>query len=435
VSCTGSKSSEQILSQFFAASEIKIQQLRTQLIEVGSGDQNIKASLEGIIGEQRLMYDKETQRLMQENERLVERVGVLQDQYGWQQSESGPPARTDAIQGYLDGLRASAGLPINSSTGQSSSRRGGGDPAGGGGGSGPGGSLGGFASLSGAPAPARRTQYREPPQPDPDDGDGDDHDDDWDEEEEEEEEKEDDPPEESPPAARNKRAAKPEPVGVVTTIKSREQEKVVVPKFPTLVQVSNYGVQLSMNLISASCFKDCAEIGWLNETKTKTYLELADSGLKRYESLDVKLCIALSNSLKDAGGEPAQLYQELLENQRVHNLNGTVTKGRQVYWMILNYHKTNDSQSVVIGIDHLVLLEWKGDKKMYEFKQLWDNIMRRMTDTLSEPTLRGMLLKKLRQSKELKEDIAHYDRFETAHADRNITYLWNCVNRAIRLSN
>ena len=178
----------------------------------------------------------------------------------------------------------------------------------------------------------------------------------------------------------------------MTTVKSREQEKVLVPRFPSLVQLTNYGVQLSMNLIQASCFKDCAEIGWLNETKAKTYSELADSGMKRYESLDVKLCIALANSLRDASGDAAQLYQELIENQRVHNLGGTVTKGRQVYWMILNYHKTNDSQDVVIGIEHLTMLEWRGDKKMYEFKQLWENIMRRMTgDTLSEPTLRSML--------------------------------------------
>ena len=96
----------------------------------------------------------------------------------------------------------------------------------------------------------------------------------------------------------------------------------------------------------------------MNETKTKTYLELADSGPKRYESLDVKLSISLANSLRDASGEAAELYPELIENQRVHSLDGTVTKGRQIYWMILNYHKTNDSQDVVIGISHLSMLEW-----------------------------------------------------------------------------
>ena len=60
--------------------------------------------------------------------------------------------------------------------------------------------------------------------------------------------------------------------------------------------------------------------------------------------------------------------------------------------------------------------------------------MRRMTgDKLSEPTLRGMLLKKMRQSKELKDDLAHFDRFDNTHEEKNLTYLWNCINRAIRL--
>ena len=71
---------------------------------------------------------------------------------------------------------------------------------------------------------------------------------------------------------------------------------------------------------------------------------------------------------------------------------------------------------------------------MVEFKQLWDNIMRRMTDQLSEPTLRGLHLKKVRMSKELRDDLAHFDRFEHTHEEKNITYLWNCVSRAIRLA-
>ncbi len=126
-----------------------------------------------------------------------------------------------------------------------------------------------------------------------------------------------------------------------------------VPKFPTLVQLTNYGVALSTGLISASCLKDCAEIVWLNETRSLTYEQLADSGLKRYEPPDVKLALALSISLKDSSnGECSQLYQELLENQRVVNIKGTVTKGRQIYWMILNFHKPNDSQEVIIIIEH-----------------------------------------------------------------------------------
>ncbi len=70
---------------------------------------------------------------------------------------------------------------------------------------------------------------------------------------------------------------------------------------------------------------------------------------------------------------------------------------------------------------------------MNEFKHHWESIMRRMTDPLSEQTLRRMLLNKIRHSKTLKEDIFHYDRRENDDPEKSITDLWNCINRAIRL--
>ena len=279
----------------------------------------------------------------------------------------------------------------------------------------------------------------------PDDDDFDDcEDDECDEEEEEEEDddyEEDDPvaaeaaPDPLPALKRRAKAkAKTEAVAgaVKHTLKSREQDKVVVPKFPTLVQLEQYAVSLSNSLIFASSLKDCAEIEWLSEAKSKTFDELGDSGAKRFESLDVKLSMALAATIRDSK-EASQLYQELLEHQRIHLRDKTITKGRQMYWLILNYHKVNDSQEVVIGIEHLTLLEWKGDHKMAEFKHHWDSIMRRMTDPLTEPTLKGLLYKKLRHSKLLKDDIAHYDRMENDDVHKNTTYLWNAVNRAIRI--
>ena len=98
--------------------------------------------------------------------------------------------------------------------------------------------------------------------------------------------------------------------------------------------------------------------------------------------------------------------------------------------MILNHHKTSESMEVVIGVDHLTLLEWKGDKNI---KSLWENITRRMTDQLTELTLRNLLLKKLRNSRVLQEDLAHYDRMETDDPNRKIGYVWKCVDRAIRM--
>ena len=37
-----------------------------------------------------------------------------------------------------------------------------------------------------------------------------------------------------------------------TTVKTREQENIIVPKFPTIVQMSQYSVALVTSLVSAS---------------------------------------------------------------------------------------------------------------------------------------------------------------------------------------
>ncbi len=132
-----------------------------------------------------------------------------------------------------------------------------------------------------------------------DDGPGDDYDEDEDESDDDDDDDDDDEDEEEEeppvPAARAKRAARGplaavavDPDPYATTLKTREADKVVAPTFPSLTQLTHYSVKLAQNLIAASCLKDCAEIPWLNEAASKTFLELANSGAKRFESLDVK---------------------------------------------------------------------------------------------------------------------------------------------------
>ncbi len=408
--------------------QVENQDLRKKVSNNEIGIQIIKDEAEGIVREQNTAHQVAILEKDEEASRMSERLCCLEDQVN-QYSSSGQPSSSGPVasanDGFFEGLRATAGLASSSKQKKKSPSRSGGNSAGAsGGGSGGGNSAGngnggntgpggGSSAAAGAKVPPKNTRHQEPPPPDPDDGD-DDHNDE-EEEEEEQDFEEDFPVIEVTPAPLPQPAARPPFDPGRTTVRSREQEKIVVPKFPFLVQLVQYSVSLGTALIGASAVKDYQEIGWLNEAKTKTFDELSDSGLKRYESLDVKLSIALTNSIRDAPGEAAQLYQELLEYQRIANIKGTITKGRQIYWMIMNYHKTNESQEVIIGIEHLLMLNWKGDTHMYEFKRLWENIMRRMTDPLSEPTLRGVLLKKIRDSKSLKEDIAHFDRLESTH--------------------
>jgi hypothetical protein len=82
-------------------------------------------------------------------------------------------------------------------------------------------------------------------------------------------------------------------------------------------------------------------------------------------------------------------------------------------------------------VEHLSALTWKGDKDMHTFRSTWDFIIKGMKDTFGDATLRDMLERKIRASKELSEDLSHYDRCPEGHEDHTLKFLWECINRAI----
>jgi hypothetical protein len=211
--------------------------------------------------------------------------------------------------------------------------------------------------------------------------------------------------------------------------KTTEADKVVVPKFPALVQLPHYGVNLGHALVQASSFNDCAELRWLHDTAASTFELLASSGEERFASLDIKLATALIATIKDHAGA-RQLMDELQNFQRVANF--TVVKGRQIYWMILNFYRTTDCMDLAFGVEHMSAMKWRGDSgaNMYASKVLWDNITRQMVDKLADRTLRELLLRKMKDSFVSKEDLGHYDRLPVESIDRNIDFLWRCINRA-----
>jgi hypothetical protein len=68
---------------------------------------------------------------------------------------------------------------------------------------------------------------------------------------------------------------------------------------------------------------------------------------------------------------------------------------------------------------------------MHTFRSTWDFIIKGMKDTFTDVTLRDMLERKIRVSKELAEDLSHYDRCPEGHDDHTLKFLWSCINRAI----
>ena len=215
--------------------------------------------------------------------------------------------------------------------------------------------------------------------------------------------------------------------------KTKELDKIVVPSFPAMNQLINYRIALATNLATASGRYDCKEITWFHEILVagKTFVDFEDSGLPRFLSLDVKLGVQLIPTIL-AKSEVRILYDDILLKQREAVEKGKVLKGRQIVWLILDYYKCNANLELVYTIEHLTGLQWMGDKQMHTFLANWHFIIGNMKDTLGIPTLQDLFERKIRVSKELSEDIGHYDRQpEGPGGDRTYKFLLESVGRAI----
>ena len=73
----------------------------------------------------------------------------------------------------------------------------------------------------------------------------------------------------------------------------------VVPKWPHVANLNAWLIQLGKNLVDCSSFDDCAEMGWIEECKHKTFEQLLDSGEPRFRKLDLKLANTLYQAYKD----------------------------------------------------------------------------------------------------------------------------------------
>ena len=259
------------------------------------------------------------------------------------------------------------------------------------------------------------------------------------EEEEWEEEEQEDPDDRRPARGRDQgrknisssRENDDDDEEVVT--KHKEAEKVLVPGFPTVTTLRAWRMQLGKNLVTASSKKDCKEIPWLLETLAPeaTFESLADSGLDRFRSLDIKLSTALTVTVRNAPAASALADDIHLKEEAVFN-HGGMLAGRQILLMIYDFFKTNRSLDVIYSVEDLTSLQWMGDKDMHTFRFYWDQITGTLRDRLDEATLANILVKKLEKSAELSEDIARYYRQNDGDKDHSYTYLRDCMTRCLQ---
>ena len=217
---------------------------------------------------------------------------------------------------------------------------------------------------------------------------------------------------------------------IVTERRIREQDTVKVPNFPSLPSLTQWRIQISKNLVTASGHLDLREITWWGEIglPENNFETLADSGERRFLSLDLKLSTALGSMLKTANNS---VTQDVNLRETIATKQGTMLKGRQIAWLILKHFQTNPQLGVMYQITDFADLEWRGDKPtdVHTFMYIWENMLSQMHTSLSRHELAGILLQKLEKSTVLKEDIAHYHRQVPGHPDQSYEYLMNSMSR------
>ena len=214
--------------------------------------------------------------------------------------------------------------------------------------------------------------------------------------------------------------------------KTDSTEKIVVPKFPSVARVSDWFTNVKRNICAATGKEDYGEISWMDEIQKPgtTFETLADSGAVRFKSVDIRLAVSLSACVKDGSSE---LYRELQRREsECMSEKSECLRGRQIMWMILSFFKSNRDMSVVYTVQDLTNLQWQGDKNMHVFRHHWEDMTSKLRLELTENCLSEILVEKLANSNELKEDIGHYRRVREGHEDKCYQYLVGCMDRYLQ---
>jgi len=175
--------------------------------------------------------------------------------------------------------------------------------------------------------------------------------------------------------------------------------------------------------IAAASHKPEACFRWVLEAEapTATYDLLADSG--EFGTLDIKLAAALT---KVATGELGRKITLAVETEAKR---GRMVKGRQILWMVRDYHKYDEEIGALYDYQDLLSVRLKNDSQLESFMNSWDSVLAGMRVTPAEELLEVLFLAQLRHSQVLKEEIAHYDRSKKGSESRTYAFLLESVRR------
>ena len=87
-----------------------------------------------------------------------------------------------------------------------------------------------------------------------------------------------------------------------------------------------------------------------------------------------------------------------------------MVNGRQILWMIYDYHKYDEEYGAVLNFTDLLAVRLKSDAGFEGFMTSWESVLAGMAEPPAESILEPFFLEQLRASTVLKEELAHYER-------------------------
>jgi hypothetical protein len=104
-------------------------------------------------------------------------------------------------------------------------------------------------------------------------------------------------------------------------------------------------------------------------------------------------------------------------------------KGRQILWMIHEYHKLDEERGALYAFRDLQAVRLKDDRHLEGFLTTWEAVLAGMRAPPPQEIVEQLFLDQLRHSKVLEVELNHYDRCDRNHPDRSYEFLTNSVQR------
>ena len=208
----------------------------------------------------------------------------------------------------------------------------------------------------------------------------------------------------------------------------READKVYISPWP---KHQNLGVWQS-DLIKSVCLAAndgdrAAWEAWLQPAlrQNPDIDALNDSGGQRFQSIDAKLSIALSNVISQAGDVARHVAIKLRLRTQASNRRATFVMGREILAMILEHFRTPGQRETAFTMEHIIQSRYLGDANIETFYEKWMEIVSNMMpeDVPQDDWLRDALYKKIRNSNLMMYDIKQYESWLEGDPRRTYQYL------------